>query len=350
MKLAHLIAMVILLSPVIFASELSVMVTATQDTLLPLTSVSVISDGVALSTAKTGQDGIARFNLTDGSYFVLLPATSIYPPFVALVDVKGNTGIKMTKHICSGACTSNAYGQITGPQSFSNSSVIAFSNGVIAKRTAPNSEGLFMLSYVPEGNYELVFESQGFEPLRLPVFLPASDFIEVNAQLQKIALPPEQKAEISASPQVSQYSIIEVVLSKGGPLSGKVIIATTPSGKVTLTTNSEGKAFINAAAPGTYSFSYAEGGAFASTSVVGKATVANETGAQTPPPISNPPENAQPQNTSPLLVVGLAMLVAAGAAVIVLAAIAAGSILRGGKKGLEGIKEGGSHGGQHKKR
>jgi len=309
-----------------------------------MTNVSVISGGVILSTAKTGQDGIARFNLTDGSYFVLLPRTSIYPPFVALVDVRGDTSVKLTKYNCGGACTSNAYGQITGPSSFYNSSVVAYSNGVVAKRAAPNSGGLYALSYIPEGNYELLFESPGFEPLRLQVFLPASDFIEVNAQLVKIALPPEQKTELSSSPQVSQYSVIEVTLSSSGSLRGKTIIATTPSGRVTLTTDSNGKAYINAAEPGTYSFSYAEAGITASSSskVVGTAVPQNETPVPPveQPPVQQPPAESTQAFSGIAIVGGVAIALIAVVVIIAVIYIVARSA---SKKKTEGAKQEHTH-------
>ncbi len=357
MKLAHLMALAIFLSSCVFASQLAVTVTATQDTLLPMTNVSVVSDGVILSTEKTGSDGIARFSLADGSYFVLLPRTSIYPPFVALVDVRGDTGIKMTKHICSGFCTSSAYGQISGPQSFHNTSVIAFSNGAVVKRASANSEGLYMLPYVQEGNYELLFESPGFEQKRLQVFLPASDFIEVNAQLEPVALPPEQNATLSTSPQVQQYSVIEVVLAKGGPLSGKTVIVATPSGQVRLTTDSSGKAYINAAEPGAYSFTYAEGGitATSSSEVVGSAPPKNTTAippAEQPP--SEQPQAVDSQALSSLAIGGIAafalLAVAAMIAAIALLAKAASDKNAGhAKQGHADANEGQKHPPHHRK-
>jgi len=315
MKYAQIMPFILLLSSCIFAAQLSVTVTATQDTLLSMTNVSVISNGIILSTQKTGEDGIARFNLADGSYFVLLPRTSIYPPYVALVDVKGDTNVKLTKYLCGSACTAHAYGQITGPLSFENTSVTAYSNGLLVKRALPNSAGLYALSYIPEGNYELVFESPGFEASRFQAFLPASDFVEMNAQLGKVPVPKEQKVEISVSPRVQQYSMIEISLSNGTPMAGKEITIQTPSGTVRAMTGIDGKMRINAAEPGTYIFNYPDGNLSASTNVVGKETPAkNNTpavpnGAEFPPFQQIPPANVAQPNIG-FFAAGLAIIIA----------------------------------------
>lgn len=345
MKHMQTVPFLLLLSCCVFSSQLSVTVTATQDTLLPMTNVSIISNGVTLYAQKTGNDGIARFNLTDGSYFVLLPKTSIYPSYVALVDVKGNTDLKLTKYLCGSACTAHAYGQITGPDSFNETSIVAYSNGLIVKRALPNKDGLYSLSYVPEGNYEIVYESPGFKALRLQAFLPASDFVELNAPLEKETAPPEPKVEIRASSRVQQHSIIEIALSKGGPLIGKEITIQTPSGTISAITNAEGKAHVNAAEPGNYSFFYAEGNISASTTVIGNATHSNggkqgNTSAIQPPPWVPPAQNKPVSQPSGIFTLGIAAIITVLAFVVAAAVFLAWMFSR---KKQAGAKPGEPH-------
>jgi hypothetical protein len=271
-----------LLVSVPFASTLAVKVTVTQDTLAVGTNVSVVTGGVELAMQKAGLDGYARFNVSDGSYFIVLPRSSIYPTYVSLVRVNGNTNITLTKWMPSPGSPANAYGQIFGPTDFSNASVIAYSNGLVAKKVAPNRDGFYILS-LQEGNYELVFSAPGFEAKKEQAFLPTAEFMEVNAALTKPLPKIEQPPVLLAPPKVQQYSVIEVSLTKeGAPLAGEELQVQTPSGAIALKTDSEGKVRINAAEAGTYKFAY---GALSASTSVGAAQ-------QPPPP---PPPEAPPQ-------------------------------------------------------
>jgi len=319
-RLSVLFCLLALLS-CLAASQLSVKVTGTQDTILPQTNVSIMSNGVVIQTAKTGQDGIARFNLTDGSYFVILPRTTIYPPYVSLIHTRGNTQVTVTKYLCGGACTANAFGQITGPPSFNGTVVTAYSNGMIARRAHPNQDGFYMLQYVPEGSYTLAFESPGFETQSIEVFLAASDFVQADAGLKKIVQPTLPKDGLSAPLEAQLGGTIAVSLFVGGKtVAGEEVSVQTPSGSLVVKTDSQGVARVNGAEPGAYVFIYKEMSA--------KTTIASpKPQGQEEPPASLPAQE-QPNvkektkdSSSPAL--AATATIAAGAfVIIILAALA----------------------------
>jgi len=310
------------------ASTLAVKVTVTQDTLAVGTNVSVMTGGVVLEEKKAGSDGYARFNLSDGSYFVQLRRYP-YPLHVSLVEVKGNTEITLTmRQLISYA---SAYGQIFGPSDFSNASVSAYQNGLIVKRAAPNAHGFYLMSFLPEGEYELEFIAPGFVTMKEKTYLLAADFIELSPTLEKFKEEEEHLPVLSAPGSVKQFSIIEVSITKGlAPLSGEKISVETPSGKAEINTGSDGKARINAAEAGTYKFTY-------QSQTVVTAAVGKEQ-EEEPEPVAPELQPAQPPVQGPgqqdsgggaLLFVVLAFLSVVGVAAIAIAAI---SYLRGKKK------------------
>ncbi len=307
-----------------YASELAVKVTVTQDTLAVGTNVSLVTGGVALAMQKAGLDGIALFNVTDGSYFVVIPPSSIYPKYVSLVRVNGNTNITLTKWMPSPGSPANAYGQIFGPTDFSNASVVAHSSGRVAKKVAPNKDGFFALS-IQEGNYELSFSVPGFEQQKKQVFLPSADYVEVNPTLVKTGLAPEPVLSLVAPGKAELKSVIEVALTRGAsPLAGEQINVETPSGKVSISTGSDGKARVNAAEAGAYKFLYANLSAV--TAVVG-ASKPQPPEPQIVPPAVQPaqPPAQQPKqdggNAGAILFVVLAFLAVIGLAAIFLAGL-----------------------------
>jgi len=249
----------LLLASAASAYTLSIKVTLTEDTLAVGSNVSIETAGVELASGRTGSDGIVKFNVSNGSYFVLLKS-AIYPLQVSLIRVSGNTDITLTKRQSISYAT--AYGRITGPQDFSGASVAAYREGLVEKRVSCcgadfTRDGYYMLSFLPGGSYEVKFEAPEFEEFTAKEYLQQGEFLEVNARLEKAAKPPEPQPELSAPASAQLSSPIEVRLSKvGAPLANETIIAETPAGKSELVTDSEGRAAINAAQSGLYSFTY----------------------------------------------------------------------------------------------
>lgn len=352
MKAALLAILLALFLPLVSAYQLGVSVSVSEGTAGVGTNVSLVTGGVVLSEKKAGLDGKAKFDVNSGSYFVLLRRYS-YPLHVSLVEVGGDLNISLSmRQLISYA---SAYGQISGPSDFSNASVVAYSGGEVAKRVAVDRHGSYMLSYLPEGNYDLAFESPGFEAKRLQVFLPLSDFVEVNAELTK-PLPAQEPATVLAAPgQAQQFSAIEAALTKGGlPLAGVLVAASTPSGSVSLTTDASGKVRINAALPGSYTFTY---GNLSATSIVAAKEAAKP---KEEPKNATPaaPQGNQSQQPSPeaqtggMVLPALALLGGFVLVVLVILLAFGAKIFLGTKKGQEKEKPGqGSerHAGHRKK-
>jgi|GEM_PF-1028399 len=320
MKYHALFALLFLFSSFAYASQLNVMVSVTQGTLAVGTNVSIVTGGVELASKKADLSGVASFNVSDGSYFVLLRRYP-YPLHVSLVEVKGTTNISLSmRQLISYA---NAYGQITGPASFANSSVAAYSGSDVAKRVYPNKDGYYVLSYVPEGNYRLSFKSPGYQEGQVEVFLPTADFIQVDARLEKVPAPLEQLPALAVPATVAQFSTIEVSLTNGtSPLAGQAISADTPSGKLKLVTDSAGIARLNAPAAGTYTF------AWGNLSYSTKVNAAQQPPVKeniTPPavvPKDEPPQQPPEKNDGGLLAV-IVVAVAIGAIMLIAAVLLA---------------------------
>ena len=246
--------------------------------------------------------------MSNGSYFAVLKST-IYPTQATLISVAGDTSITLTKRPQISYAT--AYGEIFGPADFSNASVAAYQNNVLQKLGKTDSNGYYILTYLPEGQYDLVFDVPGFGNATVHAYLPLADFTEVDANIARAApiapAPAASEPSLSSPPQVQQSSIITVTLTKGGsPLAGETIIAVTPAGKTELSTDSQGTARINAAQSGIYMFTY---GKLSSSTVV-------------PPPSATPaqpsvpsqpsaPEAPQPQSSSPAAPSGASVIIAA---------------------------------------
>lgn len=309
-----MVLLVVLMSSA-FAYELAINVTVAQGTAGAGTNVSIVQNGVVLFSAKADTGGVARFNVSAGEYFVLLNRLS-YPTYVSLVSVEKNTSYLLT--MSQGLSYASAYGQVSGPSDFGNATVIALRDGQLSEREYPSAAGNYLIQFLQEGNYQLVFTVPGFEGKNAEVFLPKGQFTQINIALEKaavlenITVPPV----LTAPSQIAQLSVIEVSLSQNGiPLSGQEIIVQTPSGAATLTTNNDGKAYINAAEGGAYSFSY--GALFASTTAIPKAAPQQNA---TPPAQEEPP--AQPPAQPPSSQQG-------GLSIAALALIAIGAIALG---------------------
>jgi len=301
-KNAALFVLMVLFSSQLSAYSLTVKVTITQDTLAVGTNVSIVHEGVEVANAKTSVNGTAKFDVAGGSYFIQLRRYP-YPLHVSLIQVENDTSITLTmRELVSYA---NAYGQLSGPADFANSTVTVYSEGQIAKRIThekngyPDKNGYYVLSFIPEGNYKLEFSVPGFEQKAVDVFLPSSEFVEVNAKLAKIEPKPEPQVSLSSIPSVAQYSIIHLSLMKGvEPLSGQNVTVQTPSGEVTLITSVDGTLAINAAEAGKYVFKY--GGLTSTTEVLVKESVPVPPAAEQPPAVQpeQPPANVPASNTA----------------------------------------------------
>lgn len=253
---AYLVALVLAF---LFSSPsaylLSLKATVSQGTLAVGTNVSVMTGGVELYSAKAGTDGYARFNVSEGSYFIILRRYP-YPTQVVLQQV--GSDVDRTLSINPVISYSNLFGQVNGPSSFDGTTVSVHSGSTLVKKASADRNGFYMVSFLPEGTYEVTVESPGFEAKKTQLSLPLSQFVQHDAELEAPKPPQVPQYSFSSPSQAEQSSLIEVTLFLGGkPVEGETISASTPSGAVQLRTDSGGKARLNAAEPGAYSFSYA---------------------------------------------------------------------------------------------
>ena len=332
------ILLLLLLLPFAGAYTLSLKVTVSQGTLAPGTNITLVKEGVEFASAKADSTGGANFTLPSGSYFIYLDRGG-YSRHVNLIDVSKDTNLTLVMR--SLISYANVYGTISGPIDFSNTSVSAVAGGKVAKRTSADRNGYYLLQYLPEGTYEIRFESPGFSTKAMQVFIPQSQFLEEN-----VGLAPESGS--AASPQqlsllvpstVKLHSLIEVWLLDGdSPIAGKAITVETPGGEIKIQTGEDGKARVNAATPGKYTFIY--GDAKASTTISGSigASQGNATpgpsqssGASLPQAGASPNESSsQPQSQSaPIL--ALAGLGVAALALLIAILWAAAKLARGSK-------------------
>ncbi|MFA6213699.1 MAG: carboxypeptidase-like regulatory domain-containing protein [Candidatus Micrarchaeia archaeon] len=285
MKLFPIFALLSLFASQALAYDVGIKVTVTQDTLAVGTNVTIVKDGVLLYTAKAGADGIAPFKLDAGSYFVYLDRGG-YSRHVNLLEVTKTENVTYTmRQLISSA---SAYGQITGPSDFSGSSVAAYLDGKIVKRVSPNADGYYVLPFVPDGTYSLVFSAPGFVDRSAVASLVASQFSEVNVELGKEAEPLAEPPVMTAPAAAKEQSAIWIALARGGvPLPGETVAVKTPSGSMEVVTGADGKAWVNAAQPGTYVFTY---GNLSATTVV--------EGGENPAPAQPPAVDDEPSAPS----------------------------------------------------
>ena len=311
-KLPAMLALLALVMAPVFAYDVGIIVTVSQDTLAVGTNITIVKDGTLLYNTRADANGAAMFKLDAGSYFVYLDRGG-YSRHVNLLEVGKTENITYTmRQLISYA---SAYGQVAGPTDFGNSSVAAYANGNVVKRATPNKDGYYLMSFMPEGQYEMVFSAQGFVEKREAATLLQSQFSEVNAQLDKVPLAPVAQPTMSVPSAAQRQSVIEILVLRGSlPLSGQVVGVKTPSGSVEVITGADGKAHVNAVAAGEYIFTYGnltsktmvEGGA------VAPAPVPNAT--EPEPIVPSPPAEQSPAASG--LVAGAAAIVIAGAIVV----------------------------------
>lgn len=342
--------LLLLLLPLSQASVLSVKVVVDQDTPSIGASVSLMTGGIELSTQKADQNGMVRFNASDGTYFISVAKSSIYPQYVVLKEISGDTAITVVRRQLINYAS--VYGQITGPANFSNTAITAYSNGQITKRAFANKDGFYMMSFLPDGTYELRFESPGFENTSVQALLPSSMFTPIYMALKAPVPPAEPEVALSAPYQVQQFSPIEILLTRGGlPFAGQEISVSTPSGKITATTDSQGIARVNAAEGGSYSFSF---GNLSSSTAVSVPEVPlpqqnqtqNGTTAPTQPNQPSTPAQAASDSNGVLLPLAIGLGIFALVVLLAIVAVAAKMVRDGGKKG-DGAGAAHSHGHPH---
>jgi len=296
------------------AYDVGIKVTVSQGTLAVGTNVTVVKDGVRLYDGKADAFGTVQFPLDAGTYFVLLDRGG-YTRHVNLLEVAKSENITYTmRQLISYA---SVYGQMTGPDDFSSASIGAYSNGNIVKRVPPNKDGYYIMSFLPDGEYELSYAADGFVEKRLLRSLSQPEFKEVNVELLKI-LPPVQESPIVMAPGIAQrQSIIEVSVVRGGvPMAGEKLSVETPAGNIEVVTGEDGIAHVNAVKAGEYRFFY--GNMSAVTIVPGE----NETAAELPSeeePQQEPAQPAKPEGNEMavgLVVAGIVGLIAAIAAIL----------------------------------
>ena len=297
-----------------FRNIVGIKVTVAQGTLAVGTNVTIVKDGVRLYDGKADAFGMVQFPLDAGTYFVLLDRGG-YPRHVNLLEVNGSNNVSYTmRQLISYA---SVYGQVTGPTDFSNASVGAYSGGNIVKRVAANKDGYYIMSFLPDGQYDLSYTADGFIEKKLVRSLYQPDFTEVNVALSKMVAPSQQAPTVMAPGTAEKQSIIEVTVVRGGaPMAGVTLSVETPSGNIEVTTGADGIARVNAVKAGTYRFIY--GNLSAVTIVPG----ANETPAATQNATEEPQQTAPAQQPAQAAGNGVAVGLVIAGVVGLIAAIA----------------------------
>ncbi|MFA5930175.1 MAG: hypothetical protein WC861_04800 [Candidatus Micrarchaeia archaeon] len=306
-KLSAIFILLALAMAQVFAYDVGIKVTVSQDTLAVGTNISIVKDGTLLYSARAGESGTASFKLDAGSYFVYLDRGG-YSRHVNLLEVSKNDNIEYTmRQLISYA---SVYGQVAGPSDFNGSSVAAYASGNIAKRTVPNKDGYYLMSFMPEGSFMLSFDAQGFVERNVSATLLQSQFSEVNVKLDKVPVAPAAQPALIVPSSVPKQTVIEILIMGGGvPLPGRVVLVKPPSGSVEATTGADGKAHVNAVAEGEYVFTY---GNLTSKTMVGTAV-----NATAPPPAAvepEPPAASEPEAPSSAggFVAGAALIIMGG--------------------------------------
>jgi hypothetical protein len=308
-KLFPIFALAVLFAAPVFAYDVAIKVTVSQDTLAVGTNVTIVKDGTFLYSAKADGSGMTYFKLDAGSYLVYLDRGG-YSRHVNILEVGKSENITYT--LRQAISYASAYGQVSGPADFSGASVAAYANGNVVKRIAPNRDGYYLMSFMPEGQYALVFTAPGFVEKNVSSMLLQSQFTELNAKLDRTPVAPTTQPSITVPSSVQRQSVIEILLADGiAPLSGQVVLVKTPAGSVEVTTGADGKAHVNAAAAGEYIFTYGN--------LTAKTLVAGAENATAKPPVVAPEPSAPPAATQPQantnLMAGLAAIVMGGVVV-----------------------------------
>jgi hypothetical protein len=308
MRAFVLILLLALAASSLSAYELAIKATVSQGTLAVGTNISVMTGGVELYSAKAGLDGYARFNVTEGSYFVILRRYP-YPTQVLLQSVESD--VDRTFTINPVMSYSGLFGQITGPESFEGTMVSAYSGSTLVKKASTDKNGFYSMAFIPEGNYDLVVGSPGFAEKKERRSLAVSEYVQFDAKLEQEAPVAKPQYSISAPSSAEQSSVISVTVMLGGqPVSGQTVYVSTPSGEVQAKTDESGIARVNAAEPGAYAFRFSN--LTASTVVPSKAKPTPKEEPPAAPPSQAPEQPPPAQDYSVLLIAFAAIAIAIG--------------------------------------
>ena len=328
MKLFPIFAIFALFAAQAFAYDIGIKVTVSQDTLAVGTNISIVKDGTLLYSAKADGSGTASFKLDQGSYFVYLDRGG-YSRHVNLLEVGKNDNITYTlRQLISYA---SAYGRMEGPSDFGSASVAAYINGNIAKRATLNKDGYYLMSFMPEGEYTIVFGAPGFVESNVSATLLQSQFSEVDAKLEKVQVAVQTQPTMTVPPAVQRQSVIEVLIVNGSqPMIGQVVSVKTPSGSVDVITGADGKAHVNAVKPGEYVFTYGnltsktvvEGAAENATAPKPPVVIAGPAAPQSPVQAQAPADNGIATGIAIVLLIGA--IAAVGIILFVMSKLARG--------------------------
>ncbi|MEM4348382.1 MAG: carboxypeptidase-like regulatory domain-containing protein [Candidatus Anstonellaceae archaeon] len=254
------VTLVLCLLSLVSSYTLQIKVLVPPDTIAVGTNISILHEGVEIASSKAGKDGTATFEVLPGSYFVILKRGG-YPTHVHLVQIDMNRNI--TYIMREQIAYAGIWGRIEGPKDFSNSSITLYSDSKVIARlnhkkdNIPNKDGYFLISFLPEGQYRIAFEAEGFIPKEEIQQLYLSDFAQLNVVLEQAKPQEPPKIALIVTSENKTHSLIALQLLNGSkPLEGEKIQAETPSGQIFLTTSSNGTAYLNAAEAGKYIFSY----------------------------------------------------------------------------------------------
>lgn len=242
----------------IFAGQLYVNLYLIDETPAVGTNVIIKKDGLEIMSGKADSKGKVSFNLSDGKYFIIIDR-SYYPLQVhtAYVSDKTNVSFFVSEKISYPVI----FGQIFGS---SNCSISLYQNQTLIKKESTDSYGYFLIKFIPEGEYKIVFSSPGFAKEQIEDYLFASQLKEIY-----ITLKPENKTNLAENrtsnskisilvePSAKRYSILEVFLVNGSnPIPNQKILIETPSGTLEATTDKNGLIKINLAEDGIYKFKW----------------------------------------------------------------------------------------------
>jgi len=309
MRAFVLILLLALFASSVSAYELAVKATISQGTLAVGTNVSVMTGGVELYSQKAGTDGYARFNVTEGSYFVILRRYP-YPTQVLLQSVESD--VDRTFTINPVMSYSGLFGQIIGPGSFEGTAVSVYSGSTLVKKASTDKNGFYSMAlFIPEGNYDIIMDSPGFAQKKERRSLVVSEYMQFDARLEQDSPIAKPQYSLAAPSSAEQSSVIAATVMLGGqPVAGQTVYVSTPSGEVQVKTDESGIARINAAGPGTYSFKFSN---LTATTVVPSKVAPKPKEEPPEQPLSSEPQPPPVQDYSVLLIAFAAIVTAMGA-------------------------------------
>jgi hypothetical protein len=254
MKALLALAVFAVLAASAFASTLTVNVSGLSDTALVGTKIDILKNSVVILNGTANKFGVANFDVTDG-YYIVRTTRGFYPVKVQVAKVEGNSIAKLRMDLDSNTAT--MYGKVSyGKWNLDGYRVYATQKGVAIKEARVYPEGVYVLTFLDEGTYDLVFSKGEWEPINISVTLAARETRLLDIELSKkseggiVALDVPRFADL--------YGTIAAKLTRGGkPMNMTEMSVLTPDGIAKINTDANGEARINAAKAGNYTFTYA---------------------------------------------------------------------------------------------